>query len=321
MATVNGPYTHGNTYAQLGKTFEYLGAVIDEELTERLDLQASGLVVPLGVFGGTGTTTLRQRRAGGFGFGRRMTAVSSETGTGEVSGITASYTDTTIGRFHTADSESFLRAITQADGLTLDALAAKHVSSYVATVRYLTCVSFTGMTTSKGTSGAAADTDDVFALIAAYEETAGYSGEPVVNVLHPEQITDIRTSLRSYAGYQFPEPTERLQQLAGGGGGFGLAFRLLGMDFYRSHDVVSSGGDHVGGSYVVGKFGLACGDTSRIVPMDGTPAMVLSQWGIISTAELKGATTVQRVDSNAFIGIGRADDSVLPGFKFLSVND
>lgn len=319
MTAINSPATQAQTVSDWGYSAAFLQPVLLQELAERLNPVVAGLLPKVGDVAGSGSNTLRRRQVGGIGYSTYMAAMATEVAAGSASGFTSTYSDITIGRYHLAYEEAAQRAIVQQDGLTIEALASATVDSYLRTLRRLMCSSATGISTAKGTSGAALDTDDWFALVAAFEETEGYEGQAIA-ILHPEQLTDLRTSLRSYTGFQFPEPTEG-QQALGSAMGLGMGGSLLGIQIFKSVDVNSSGGDHVGFAFAPGVFGFATGDTSRVpVPMGAEP-VALPEWGLLLTKSFAGATTVNRVDANAFVGVGRVNAAVLPQFRVLSIND
>jgi hypothetical protein len=313
MATFTAPVTQAQTQGTLGQAFALLGPQVDQALTDRFNVVEAGMLVPLGVVANTGSTTVRKRWIDGVGYAAPMTAVS-ETGAVEASGFDASYDDVTVARYAIAAGSSFLREIFGSDGLGIQQMAATHADSYMATLRSLLYSSFTGMANAAGTSGAALDTDDIFALIALYEAIEGFSGT-VINLCSPKQITDLRTSLRAYAGLQFPEPTDRLQGLSG----TAFAFDFLGMRFFRAHGLSTVSGDHIGGSYAANKFGFVAGDTSA-VPVEGSSSVsVLPDWGLITVGSIDGKQAQLRVDTSAFVGVGAASDSLIPGYRLRSV--
>jgi len=320
MTTLNSPVTQAQTVGDWGYSAAFLQPILLQELSERTNiLDSAGLIVTLDGVSGSGSNTVRRRQVGGLGFATRMTSMANETAPGTASGFTSTYSDVTIGRYHLAYEESAQRAIVAGDPVTLDFIAGQMVNSWAATLRYLMCTSATGISTAKGTSGQALDTDDWFGLIAAFNETAGFDGEAVA-WLHPEQLTDLQTSLRSYTGFQFPDSTEA-QQAFGSALGMGMGGRLLGINVYKSVDVQTSSGDHVGFAFAPGAFGWAPGDTSRVNVPAGADPVAVGQFGLLLTKSFNGSTTVNRVDGNAFMGVGRVNAAVLPQFRVLSVND
>jgi len=319
MTTISSPVTQAQTVGDWGYSAAFLQPILLQELAERTNVLDAGLIVTLDGVSGSGSNTVRRRQVGGLGYATRMDSMATETSPGTASGFTSTYSDVTIGRYHLAYEESAQRAIVAADPVTLDFIAGQMVNSWVATLRYLMCTSATGISTAKGTSGQALDTDDWFGLIAAFNETAGFEGQAVA-MLHPEQVTDLQTSLRSYTGFQFPEQVQA-QQAWGSALGMGMGGQLLGINVYKSVDVQASGGNHVGFAFAPGAFGWAPGDTARVnVPLGADP-VAIGQYGLLLTKSFNGSTSVNRVDGNAFLGVGRVNAAVLPQFRVLSVND
>jgi hypothetical protein len=319
MTTINSPATQAQTVGDWGYSAAFLQGVLLQELTDRLNVLSSGLIVPLEGVSGSGSNTVRRRQVGGLGFAARMASMATETAPGSSSGFTSTYSDVTIGRYHLAYEESAQRAIVQADGVDLDFIAAGLVNSWFATLRYLMCTSATSISTAKGNTGAALDTTGWFGLIAAFNETAGFEGEAIA-VLQPEQITDLQTSLRSYTGFQFPDQTEA-QQALGSALGMGMGGRLLGINVYKTTDVQQSGGDHVGFAYAPGAFGFAPGDTSRVPVPDAAQPVRVPEFGLLVNKTFTGATATNRVDANAWLGVGRVNAAVLPQFRVLSIDN
>lgn len=314
MASFTAPIAHGDVAGTLGESFAYLGTSIDLELAEVLDVEAADLIVPIGDVAGSGATTIRKRYAGGVGQQRRMTAMTTETELITPSGFTAGYDDFAVGRFGLADEETFTRAIVANDPMLLDEISMMNVGAYVATVRYLMCVSGSGFATDLGPGAGTADLTDLAALVAGFEETEGASG--VINfVIHPNILTDMRAAWANYTGAAPPAPTDQTQRLLGADG-MQYVGDWWGLRTYKCHDVVVSGGQKKSFAYVRGALGLGIGSTARIPVMPGSLVTRVPNRGIVMTGSTAGATATNRRDINAFFGAGKRSASVAPQFLF-----
>jgi len=314
MTTFSAPIQHTNVYATLGESFTYLGMAVDLELTERLDVQAAGLIVPIGDVAGSGSTTIRKRYVGGLGHARRMTAMASETELITPSGWTGAYDDLAIARYGLADEESFTRAITASDSVTLDNIAGTYADSYLSTLRYLMCVTGATFATDKGPGASAADLADLAALVAGFEETEGVTG-PINFVIAPNVLTDMRAAWANYTGAQPPGPTDGIQSLLGDGG-MQLVGNWWGLNVYKCHDVTTSGGQYKCFAYMQGAIGFGVGSTARIPVMPGNLVTRVENRGIIITGATAGGQATNRRDANAFFGVAKRAAAVSAQFLF-----
>lgn len=314
MATITAPVSHTGTYGTLGEAYSYLGSAVDFELSEMLDTQAAGLVVPAGDVAGSGSTTIRKRIVGGVGSARRMTAMSTETELITPSGFTTGYDDLAIGRYGLADEETFTRAITANDPVLLDAIAGGYAESYVSTVRYLMCVLGATFATDLGPGGSAADLTDLAALIAGFEETEGASG--VINfVIHPNVLTDFRAAWSNYTGAPPPAPADGVQRFLGSDG-MQYVGDWWGARVFKCFDVTISGGQKKNFAFMTGAIGIGVGSTARVPVMAGNLVTRVPERGLIITGSTVGEAATNKRAANAYFGLGKRAATVAPQFLF-----
>jgi len=227
--------------------------LIRQQLAERFDVAAGGLIASVGDVAGSGSDTIRTRRATGYGWSKAMASLASETQAIAASPVTVGVDDITIGRQGLAFSESFQHAIQDDAMLKVDDLAGYMVDSYLATLRSLLCTTGATFATNSADPAATLDVNDWIALRADFEETAGFDGRAVA-VLHPVQVAHLRSSIRSETALQYPESFELYQRMQAEAG---FRFTFLGIDIYASQDVSLSGGDYYGFAYQPGAIAYA----------------------------------------------------------------
>ena len=101
----------------------------------------------------------------------------------------------------------------------------------------------------------------------------------------------------------------------------GFMDQVLGMNFYATTDVTSSGGDYVGFAYAPGAVGLVHGSVQPVIEELGDTANVLlslPQFGFLVTKSTNNGETRARIDAVAYMGIGTLDASIAPQFLFKS---
>lgn len=316
MPTFSPPISQAGTVSTWGKSFEFIGDALRQEMAERWDISASGILVPTGRVNGTGSLTLRQRYHGGIGAARTMTAMASETEAISPSTMTGNVWDTTVARYGIAFDETFQRRITQSDGVTLEELAASIADSWISTVRSMVCASGAGISSAAVNSSSAATLDNWATLVAAFSETEGADGQAIA-VLHPEQVSDLRAALRDEPGvYNDAQTWQGSQALMPG---MGLQFpSLWGIPVYQSFDVTTGSSKHNG--FVVGRgcFGLAVGDPSAADVPDAFDPQVIAEYGLLIAREANIRQAMQGVTGQSWLGIGRAPATLIPQFRFLT---
>lgn len=314
MAVLNSPLLAADAESSIGRSYQYLPGMIRQQLAERFDVAAGGLIVSVGDVAGSGSDTVRTRRATGYGWSKAMASLASETQAIAASPVTVGVDDITIGRQGLAFSESFQHAIQDDAMLQIDDLAGYMVDSYLATLRSLLCTTGATFSTNSADPAATLDVNDWIALRADFEETAGFDGRAVA-VLHPVQVAHLRSSIRSETALQYPESFELYQRMQAEAG---FRFTFLGIDIYASQDVSLSGGDYYGFAYQPGAIAYATGSTAQMGDLSDANPILVPEWGIVVTRKTDGQSATKRVDANAFVGVGKLDPTLFAQFLIRS---
>lgn len=321
--TVLAPSSFGQAQSDLGFSYVFAATRIREEINEALDPMAIGMLRAEGDFTNSGSDTIRIPRFGGIGYAERMQAMSGETSPIAATGYTSDFDTLTVGRYGLA-KEATLQGmvLNREDGVTLELMQSKVPESYVATARNLMCVAGANFSSSVGTSGAAWTYDDELELRAAYIETVGFETLAplgIWSVRHPEQFTDLAHSLRNEPAFQGSDLLRQLLGLQRDGG----AIDVLGIQSRPSHDVVTSGGDHVGFSWVAGALVMGRPSTAGLAGRvsDDGDNMIIPELGMIIKRSGSGQTAQERFDANTWIGVDTVDPTLAPQFTLVSVND
>lgn len=321
--TAVSPVTFGQQQTDLGVAFQFAAEAIDMELTEQLDVIGLGLVRGIGDLAGSGTDTLRAVHYGGVGHAETFQSLN-ETEAIVPTGYTSDYDTLTIGRYGLAKEESYQAAILQTPAakaaLGLDALALKLGQSWIATIRTLWAAELATFTDSVGTTGVVWNMDDELDLAASFREREGY--DPVVHGLpvaarHPLQFTQLGNAVRSEPGLAnnaaLIESFMGIEKL-------GKPFGFLGLQNVASHDVVSSGGDLIGGAYVPGAVAFCVASTSPAPVQDPTRTIYLPNWGLLIEFRSNPDGAVAKVTANAWLGMNIRSRLVYPATKIRSLN-
>jgi len=318
MATLNAPIRHADSESVLGQSFDYLGLAVLQQLTERFDVLTGPMATFLGDLAGSGSDTLRIRNATGYGYAGNFTAMATETQAITASSITAAYDSFTVSRNGIAYESTFQRDALASDGITIDALAQSIPEAWASLLRSKVCTVGAAFSTNKADAAATLDVDDMINLRAGFEETAGFDlsvhGNPFV-MLHPVQISHLRSSIRSETALQMPDAFDAYQRIQSA---TGLRFRFLDMDVYGSADVSLSGGDYYGFSSVRGGIGFVVASTANIAVPTGVDAVRVPEFGLLITKSADGSQAYNRVDANAWLGVAAASATVAPQFLMQS---
>jgi hypothetical protein len=314
MTVLNSPLLASDAESSIGYAYRYLPGMIRQALAERFDVAAGGLVARIGDVAGSGSDTVRTRRVTGLGWSKTMASLGSETEAIAASPLTVGTDDITIGRHGLAFSESFQHAIQDDAMLRVDDIAGSFVDSYLATLRSLVCTTGATFSTNSADAAATLDVNDWIALRGDFEASAGFDGR-AVSILHPEQITHLRNSIRSETALQYPESFELYQRMQAEAG---FRFTFLGIDIYGSSDVSLSGGDYYGFAYSPGALAYAVGSTAQMGDLSDSAPVFVPEWGIVVTRKTDGQSATKRIDANAFVGVGKLSAELFPQFLIRS---
>jgi len=277
-------------YSQLGNL--RLAAMIENEvravLADMASIRNTGALLFAGDVAGIGSKVMRMRYAD---WGAAQPFASATDGA-EVLGatLTPSTVDITVGRSALRYDITDLAAMT---GLGIDidpfTIAQKMAMSAEARINQIICATFTAASNSVGTSGVDMSVDDFYDAMFQLESESN-NGE-FYCILHPQQLSDLRDSLRSESNnaLAFSPATEDMLAIKGQG----FAGRFGGVDIFKSSFVNEVTGDKVGAmmsrggiAYAVGTPRPLAGAGVEIRPA-GTPVVVAFQ-----RDESKGLTEV-----------------------------
>lgn len=319
MGTITSPATFSQLQPDVGFDYVYAEQAIRMEIAEELDVLGLGLVQLWAELQGTGSDVARVTRMGGVGWQEAMVELAGETDAIVKTGFRTGFDTVAIARHGLAKSESYQSALLSREpAVLLRALKELLPQSWLKTLRSKWTTVGASFADSVGTPGTAWTFTDELALVAYFHETEGFPGMAITG-RHPEQFTDLRTSIRAEPNFQFPEITQQIQGLRSGGG----SFDFLGLRNFASFDVTDSGGDHQGFAYVPGAIGWAVvrTDELRMEVEDPDKALFVEDFGLVCEWKSDGETASAEFNANAWFGTGKADPSVAPQVRIVSVND
>jgi hypothetical protein len=268
------------TYADLGNL--RLAAMVENEvravLADMASIRNTGALLFAGDVAGIGSKSMRLRFAD---WGATTPFASASDGANvTASAITPSTVDVTVGRSALRYDITDLASMT---GLGLDidpfSIANKMAMSAEARINQIITATFASATNSVGTSGVDMSVDDFYDAMFQLESESN-NGE-FYCILHPQQLSDLRDSLRSESNnaLAFSPATEDMLAIKGQG----FAGRFGGVDIFKSAYVTEATGNKIGAmmsrggiAYAVGTPRPLAGAGVEIRPA-GTPVVVAFQ--------------------------------------------
>ena len=268
------------TYADLGNL--RLAAMIENEvraiLADTASIRNSGALLFAGDVAGIGSKVMRMRYANWGAATPFATAADGADVT--ASTLTPSTADITVGRSALRYDITDLAAMT---GLGLDidpfSIAQKMSLSAEARINEIICATFASASNSVGTSGVDMSVDDFYDAM--FQLESEDNDGQFYCVLHPQQLSDLRDSLRSESNnaLAFSPATEDMLMAKGQG----YAGRFGGVEIFKSSYVNESAGDKIGAmmsrggvAYAIGTPRPLAGAGVEIRPA-GTPVIVAFQ--------------------------------------------
>jgi hypothetical protein len=278
------------TYSQLGDL--RLEAMIENEvralLADQASIRNSGALLFMGDVAGIGSDAMRMR----FANWGAQTPFAAATDGAEVSESTLTPTtvDITVGRSALRYDITDLAALT---GLGMDidpfSIAKQMAFSAEARMNQIIAATFASASNAVGTSGVDMSVDDFYDAMFQLESEAN-NGE-FYCILHPQQLSDLRDSLRSESNnaLAFSPATEDMLAIKGQG----YAGRFGGVEIFKSSYVTEAAGNKIGAmmsrgaiAYAIGTPRPLAGAGVEIRPA-GTPVVIGFQ-----RDESKGLTEV-----------------------------
>jgi len=282
-----------------------LHQTILEKLTDKASLVNHPYILAFNGMNGMGSSALQVPVVGLGGF-NAMAAVADGTAATNTA-ITSAAATITIARQalvrQISDLASLTNSVAGGMGVSVDGLAEDMVGAYNKRVTAMLCGLSSGFSNSVGSTGVDLTVDKFYDAIFSLQLTANDS---FMAILHPQQINDLMSSLRSETGPgQYLAATQ--EQVNAKGPGY--RGTLFGVELFGSTQVptANSGADYLGYMFSRGAVGYATGSAApvrgagEIILPAGTPIVV----ELGRSAEAGLSTIV----GSAFVGVAELDDA------------
>jgi hypothetical protein len=315
MTTISPPATFDAVQAAgLGFTHVFAAQQILLEVQDMLDVLP---VVNLwGDVAGSGSDVIRVTNMGSVGYARRFATLASETSRPTPSNFTVGYDELTVALHALAMEETYShQVLTRERQLTTEELVKFVPASWASTLRYKVCVEGSNLT---DVIGAAADVwtvDDELDLVAHYTEALA-TGR-VYSIRAPQQLTQLRDSVRNESAYKFEsafKETQKFRGLQQYGDAMGL-----GIEIAITDDVQQSGGAYQGFSFVEGAFGWGRASTGNVRPKQMEGAMYLPELGMFIKRSGADDDNSAGFTAYSWFGVGHIAASVKPSARIRSL--
>lgn len=272
------------TYASLSDltVASTLAAELQLKLGDRASLLGHPAIRHVGDIRGSGSTV---KKVGIIGAGLDAMAAVADGVSVESVALTNANVSITVAR------QALYRGPTDLAGMawaSVEELVAYLVQDMVGAVNkratVMICTAGSAFVNVFGTSGAALSVTNLFSAMA-YLESVSCPG-PFLCVLGPKQLSDFQSSLRAETGaLQWVSATPEMMAIKGQG----YAGSFLGIDFFVSANVLTSGADKQGFLISYGAIGYA----------DGTPAPIMGAGGLVMPAGSKMVVELGRSPEGA----------------------
>ena len=275
-------------------------------LADRTSIRTTGAVQYFGSVNGMGSDTVAVRLAGLDGYEAMSATAAEDTDVSETA-LTDSSASIAVARYSLRRDLGDLAELTGFGGadITVERIAASAVGEADKAFMGLVATAVAGFGTDVGSSGVDASVDDFFSGISTLE-VANNSG-PYFMLLHPQQLSDLQTSVRAEAGaLQFMAATQDMLKIKGAG----FAGQFLGVDIYTSSEVTSSGGNRHGAMWSAGALGWADG-----IPMIGAGNTVRpAASSVVVEFQRDASKALTEIVAHAYMGCSIVQDGMGVGF-------
>lgn len=282
-----------------------LHQMIQMKLADKASLWRHPAITYFGNLSASGSTAL-QVPVVGLGGTDVMAAVSDGSSVSNTS-ITSSAATITIARqalrYDLTDLAKLTNPIAGGMGVGIEGLAESMVTA--AEMRFTSMIAAlaSGVSTSVGTSGNDLSVATFYSAIFGLQLTAN---EPVFTaILHPQQLNDLMSSLRSETGPgQYLAATQ--EQLNAHGPG--LRGSLFGVDLFSSTKIptANAGADYAGVMFSKGFCGYADGSP---VPVQGAGGVILpAGTPFVVELERDAAAGITKIVGNYYVGVAEIED-------------
>lgn len=275
-------------------------------LSDRTSIRTTGAIQYFGSVNGAGSDTVAIRQAGLDGYDAMAVTAAEDTDVTATSLQDAS-ASIAVARYSLRRDLGDLAELTGqgASDITVQRLAASAVGEAEKCFMGLVATAIATFGTDVGSSGVDASVDDFFSGISTLE-VANNSG-PYFMLIHPQQLSDLQTSIRAEAGaLQFMAPTQEMLNAKGAG----YAGSFLGVDVYTSSQVTSSGGNRHGAMWAAGALGYA--DANPIIGFGDTVRPAGSP--VVVEIQRDASRAVTEVINHAYFGCSLVQDGMGVGF-------
>ena len=275
-------------------------------LSDRTSIRTTGAIQYFGSVNGAGSDTVAIRQAGLDGYDAMAVTAAEDTDVTATSLQDAS-ASIAVARYSLRRDLGDLAELTGqgASDITVQRLAASAVGEAEKCFMGLVATAIATFGTDVGSSGVDASVDDFFSGISTLE-VANNSG-PYFMLIHPQQLSDLQTSIRAEAGaLQFMAPTQEMLNAKGAG----YAGSFLGVDVYTSSQVTSSGGNRHGAMWAAGALGYA--DAHPIIGFGDTVRPAGSP--VVVEIQRDASRAVTEVINHAYFGCSLVQDGMGVGF-------
>ncbi len=282
-----------------------LHQTILEKLTDKASLVNHPYILAFNGLNGSGSSAL-QVPVMGLGGYDAMAAVAD--------GVAASNTQITTGSAtitiarqalvrQISDLASLTNNVAGGMGIGVEGLAEDMVASYNKRVTAMLCGLSTGFSNTVGTSGANLSVSVFYDAIFSLQLTANDS---FMAILHPQQINDLMSSLRSETGPgQYLAATQ--EQVTAKGPGYRGS--LLGVELFGSTLIptANAGADYCGVMFSRGAIGYATGSAA---PVRGAGDVILpAGTPIVVELSRSAEAGLSTITGSAFVGVAELDNA------------
>lgn len=318
--TYTAPIDHATRESTDGFSYAFGANAIRLAIEDSLDPVVGGMVALVGDLAGSGSDTLRNLGIDGVGFGKRFAALGGEADSITPSSVTALYDAVSVAPYGLAHSETWVSGVLQRPGtIDLDMLVGMVPASFLATLRYLACVTGAAMGTDIGTTTTTLSVDDVLDLIAAKENASAQASGMLTATIAPQQLAQLRESARSEPAFQFPDAFKMIQM----GRPVPVIEDLLGVGIrcLVSTDVQQAASAYQGFAGTPGFLGWAKANPAqfagKLLAQGHSQVAAVEEYGIlISSPDF--ASGVRSYEARCLVGTALADSTLTFQRGFIS---
>ena len=279
-----------------------LNQAVVQKLTDSASLVSHPSILQLRSMNGSGSTVVQVPVVS---WGSDAMAAVAENASVSNTALTTTNANITIARQALRRQISDLAQLT-ATGIpldvTIDDLAADMVAAYQKRATTMICALSSSFSTFVGSTGVDLSVTTFYSGMFALQLQS--NNGPFTAILHPQQLNDLMSSLRSETGPGQYIAANQEMLLAKGQG---FAGTLYGVDVFKSSFVptANSGADYFGMMIAPGAIGLATGTAAPVMGSE----TVVPQSPIVVEFERDASNGSTIIVGSAFIGVGEIDDA------------